>query len=68
MVVSMLGRGPTENLVVGDAVFKTDTKDSLELPLLEPLQAFDLPKMQSSGLVSVQNGEKSHNPEDHDFV
>lgn len=56
-----------EDFVVGDAVLKTDAKDSSELPLPEPLQAFDASKMQSPGLASVQNGEKDHDPEDHDL-
>lgn len=58
-----------EDLIVGDTVFLTDVKDSLELRMLELFQMFNVLMIQNPRLASVQEGgEEDHSPEDHDFL
>lgn len=60
-------RPQREDLVVGNGVLPTDSKDSSELSLLEPLQTFDIPTTESSGLERVQKSGEDYRLREHDF-
>lgn len=58
-------RCPREDLVVGDAIHPTDSKYSLELRLLGPLQMFEVSTI--PGQASVKKGGEGHFPLAYDF-
>lgn len=49
----------TEDLVVGDAILPTDSKDSTKLSLLDLLQMFDVPMIQSPCFTAYRMVEKT---------
>lgn len=58
-------RCPREDLIGGDAIHPTDSKYSLELRLLGPLQTFDVSTI--PGQASVKKGGEGHFPLEYDF-